>query len=35
LAAIDFALLSKVTREDKEPNRGRGAFAGRPATATT
>jgi hypothetical protein len=34
LPAIDFALLSKVTREDKERNRGRGAFAGRPATAT-
>ena len=33
LPAIDFALLSKVTREDK-PNRSRGAFAGRPATAT-
>ena len=32
LPAIDFALLSKVTREDK-PNRSRGAFAGRPATA--
>jgi hypothetical protein len=33
LPAIDFALLSKVTREDK-PNRSRGAFARRPATAT-
>jgi hypothetical protein len=34
LPAIDFALLSKVTREDKQQNRSRGAFAGRPATAT-
>ena len=34
LPAIDFALLSKVTREDKQRNRGRKAFAGRPATAT-
>jgi hypothetical protein len=34
LPAIDFALLSKVTREDKQPNRSRGTFAGRPATAT-
>ena len=33
LPAIDFALLSKVTREDK-PNRSRAGFAGRPATAT-
>jgi hypothetical protein len=35
LPAIDFALLSKVTREDKQQNRSSGAFAGRPATATT
>jgi hypothetical protein len=34
LAAIDFALLSKVTREAKQSDRSRGAFAGRPATAT-
>lgn len=34
LPAIDFALLSKVTREAKQSNRSRGAFAGRPATAT-
>jgi hypothetical protein len=34
LPAIDFALLSKVTREDKQQIRSRGAFAGRPATAT-
>jgi hypothetical protein len=34
LAAIDFALLSKVTRENQQSNRDRGAFAGRPATAT-
>jgi len=34
LPAIDFALLSKVTREDKQQSRSRGAFTGRPATAT-
>jgi len=34
LPAIDFALLSKVTREGKQSSRSRGAFAGRPATAT-
>ena len=34
LPAIDFALLSKVTREDQQSNRSRGTFAGRPATAT-
>jgi hypothetical protein len=34
LPAIDFALLTKVTREDKQQNRSRNAFAGRPATAT-
>lgn len=34
LPAIDFALLSKVTRENKQSNRSRGTFAGRPATAT-
>jgi hypothetical protein len=34
LPAIDFALLSKVTREAKQSNRSRGAFAGRPAAAT-
>ena len=35
LPAIDFAQLSKVTREDKESNRSRERFAGRPVTATT
>jgi hypothetical protein len=34
LPAIDFALLSKVTRENQPPNRSRETFAGRPATAT-
>jgi hypothetical protein len=34
LPAIDFALLSKVTREARQSNRSRGAFAGRPAAAT-
>ena len=34
LPAIDFALLSKVTRDDQQPQRSREAFAGRPATAT-
>ena len=34
LPAIDFAQLAKVTREYRQPNRSRGAFAGRPATAT-
>jgi hypothetical protein len=34
LPAIDFALLSKVTRENKQSNRSRGTFAGRPAPAT-
>ena len=34
LPAIDFALLSKVTRDDQQPNRSRETFAGRPATAT-
>ena len=33
LPAIDFAQLSKVTREDKQPDRSRERFAGRPATA--
>jgi hypothetical protein len=34
LPAIDFTLLSKVTRENQQSNHSRGAFAGRPATAT-
>jgi hypothetical protein len=34
LPAIDFALLSKVTRDDQQPNRSRETFAGRPVTAT-
>jgi hypothetical protein len=33
LPAIDFAQLSKVTREVREQNRSRETFAGRPATA--
>jgi hypothetical protein len=33
LPAVDFALLAKTTRENKEPTRGREAFPGRPATA--
>jgi hypothetical protein len=34
LPAIDFALLSKVTRDDQQPNRSRETFAGRPVAAT-
>jgi hypothetical protein len=34
LPAIDFAQLSIVTREQKQRNRNRETFAGRPATAT-
>ena len=34
LPAIDFALLSKVTRDDRQPTRSRETFAGRPVTAT-
>ena len=34
LPAIDFALLSKVTRDEQLPNRSREKFAGRPVTAT-
>jgi hypothetical protein len=34
LPAIDFALLSKVTRGDHQSNRTRETFAGRPVTAT-
>jgi hypothetical protein len=34
LPAIDFALLTKVTREDQQPNRSRETFAVRPVTAT-
>jgi hypothetical protein len=34
LPAIDFALLSKVTRDNQEPTRSRETFAGRPVTAT-
>jgi hypothetical protein len=34
LPAIDFALLSKVTRDDQQPNRSRETFAGRQVTAT-
>ena len=34
LPAIDFALLSKVTRDDQQPKRSRETFAGRPVTAT-
>jgi hypothetical protein len=34
LPAIDFALLSKVTRDDQQANRSRETFAGRPVTAT-
>jgi hypothetical protein len=35
LPAIDFALLSKVTRdEQQQPNRSRETFAGRPVPAT-
>lgn len=35
LPAIDFAQLSKVMRDDQQPQRSRETFAGRPATATT
>ena len=34
LPAIDFALLSKVTREEQQPNHRRETFAVRPVTAT-
>ena len=34
LPAIDLAQLSKVTRDDQQPQRSRETFAGRPATAT-
>ena len=34
LPAIDFALLSKTPRENKQTKRGRETFAGRPVTAT-
>ena len=34
LPAIDFASLTKVTREGQEPQRSRETFAGRPVTAT-
>ena len=34
LPAIDFAQLSKVTRDDQQPQRSRETFAGRPVTAT-
>jgi hypothetical protein len=34
IPAIDFALLTKVTRDDQQPERSRKAFAGRPITAT-
>ena len=34
LPAIDFALLSKVTRKKQQATRSRETFAGRPATAT-
>lgn len=34
LPAIDFAHLSKVTRDDQQPQRSRKTFAGRPVTAT-
>jgi hypothetical protein len=33
LPAIDFAQLSKVTRDVQQPQRSRETFAGRPATA--
>jgi len=35
LPAIDFALLSKVTRDNEQPQHSRETFAGTPATATT
>jgi hypothetical protein len=34
LPAIDFALLSKVTRDKQQAKRSRETFAGRPVTAT-
>jgi len=34
LPAIDFALLSKVTRDKQQTNSSRETFAGRPVTAT-
>ena len=34
LPAIDFAQLSKVTRDDQQPQRSRETFAGKPVTAT-
>jgi hypothetical protein len=34
LPAIDFAQLTKVTRDDQQPERSRETFAGRPVTAT-
>jgi hypothetical protein len=34
LPAIDFALLSKVTRDEQLPKRSREKFAGRPVTTT-
>jgi hypothetical protein len=34
LPAIDFAQLSKVTRDGQQPQRSRETFAGRPVTAT-
>jgi hypothetical protein len=35
LPAIDFAQLTKVTRDDQQSERSREKFAGRPVTATT
>jgi hypothetical protein len=34
LPAINFALLSKVTRNNQQPKRSRETFAGKPVTAT-
>ena len=34
LPAIDFALLSKVPRDEQQPKRSHETFAGRPVTAT-
>jgi hypothetical protein len=34
LPAIDFAQLSKVTRDSEQPQHSRETFAGRPVTAT-
>jgi hypothetical protein len=34
LPAIDFAQLTKVSRDDQRPERSRETFAGRPVTAT-